>query len=100
MTRRQSLTVLLLLLAILVAFRGKARWLLPIGFAFTWLFDGFPLLLGVCGAALGGGSGAADWGLIGYPALGVLLGNIVIRTSRTTSCSRTCTWSRCSSSSA
>ena len=50
MTRRQSLTVLLLLLAILVAFRGKARWLLPIGFAFTWLFDGFPLLLGVCGA--------------------------------------------------
>ena len=80
MTRRQSLTVLLLLLAILVAFRGKPRWLLPIGFLFTWLFDGFPLLLGVCGAVFLGfwwERRRPEWGLIGYPALGVLLGNIV-----------------------
>ena len=80
MTRRQSLTVLLLLLAILVAFRGKTRWLLPIGFAFTWLFDGFPLLLGVCGAVfLGRGweQRRPTWGLLLYPAVGVLLGNLV-----------------------
>ena len=80
MTRRQSLTVLLLLLAILVAFRGKARWLLPIGFAFTWLFDGFPLLLGICGAVFLGQwweQRKPDWGLLAYPALGVLLGTIV-----------------------
>ncbi len=80
MTRRQSLTILLLLLAILVAFRGKTRWLLPIGFLFTWLFDGFPLLLGVCGAVFLGmwwEHRKPDWTLLLYPALGVLVGNIV-----------------------
>ena len=80
MTRRQSLTVLLLLLAILVAFRGKSRWLLPIGFVFTWLFDGFPLLLGVCGAVFLGflwERRRAEWGLLLYPAAGVLLGSLL-----------------------
>jgi hypothetical protein len=80
MTRRQSLTILLLLLTLLVAFRGKARWLLPVAFAFTWLFDGFPLLLGVCGAVFLGfwwERRRPDWGLLIYPAIGVLLGNII-----------------------
>jgi hypothetical protein len=80
MTRRQSLTVLLLLLTLLVAFRGKTRWLLPVAFAFTWLFDGFPLLLGVCGAVFLGlwwERRRPEWGLLLYPAAGVLLGNIV-----------------------
>lgn len=80
MTRRQSLTLLLLLLALLVAFRRQARWLVLIGFAFTWLFDGFPLLLGVCGAAFLGlwwERRRPDWGLVLFPALGVLLGNVI-----------------------
>jgi hypothetical protein len=80
MTRRQSLTILLLLLSLLVAFRGKPRWLLPIGFAFTWLFDGFPLLLGVCGAVFIGfwwERRRPEWGLLIYPAIGVLLGNLI-----------------------
>ncbi|MFN8635455.1 MAG: hypothetical protein U0893_16540 [Chloroflexota bacterium] len=80
MTRRQSLTVLILLLALLAGFRGRTRWLLPIGFAFTWLFDGFPLLLGVCGAMFLGlwwEQRRPTWGLILYPALGVLLGNVI-----------------------
>lgn len=80
MTRRQSLTLLLLLLALLVAFRRRPRWLAPIGFAFAWLFDGFPILLGVCGAAFLGlwwEERRPTWGLIGYPALGVLLGNLI-----------------------
>ena len=80
MTRRQSLTVLLLLLAILVGFRGKTRWLLPIGFVFTWLFDGFPLLIGVCGAMFLGlwwERRRPEWGLLLYPAIGVLLGTLV-----------------------
>jgi hypothetical protein len=80
MTRRQSLTLLLLLLTLLIAFRGKVRWLLPIGFLFTWLFDGFPLLIGVCGAVFLGmwwQHRRPSWGLLLYPAAGVLLGNIV-----------------------
>jgi hypothetical protein len=80
MTRRQSLTVLLLVLTLLVAFRGKPRWLLPIGFLFTWLFDGFPLLLGVCGAVFLGmwwQHQRPDWRLLAYPAGGVLLGNVI-----------------------
>lgn len=80
MTRRQSLTILLLLLALLVAFRRRTRWLIPIGFAFTWLFDGFPLLLGVCGAVFIGElweRRRPAWGLIFYPALGVALGTII-----------------------
>jgi hypothetical protein len=80
MTRRQSLTVLLLLLTLLMAFRGKTRWLFPIAFAFTWLFDGFPLLLGVCGAVFLGfwwERRRPDWGLLIYPTCGVILGTIV-----------------------
>ena len=79
-TRRQSLTLLLLLLALYIAFKQRGRWLVPLGFAFTWLFDGFPLLLGVCGAAFLGNwwdRRRPDWGLIVYPALGVLLGTVV-----------------------
>ena len=80
MARRQSLTVLLLLLSLLVIFRGKPRWLLPIGFAFSWLFDGFPMLLGVCGAAFLGlwwEKRRPEWGIVLYPAAGVALGNVI-----------------------
>ena len=77
MTRRQSLTLALLLLALYLAFAGRRRWLAPLGFAFSWLFDGFPLLLGVCGAAFLGDwwqHRRPAWGLLGYPALGLALG--------------------------
>ena len=80
MTRRQSLTLLLLLLALYLAFARRPRWLVPLGFAFTWLFDGFPLLLGVCGAAFLGDwwdRRRPDWRLVAYPSLGVALGIVV-----------------------
>jgi hypothetical protein len=80
MTRRQSLTVLLLLLTLLMAFRGKIRWLFPIAFAFTWLFDGFPLLIGVCGAVFLGDwweHKRPNWMLLVYPTAGVILGNVI-----------------------
>ena len=79
-TRRQSLTLLLLLLALYLAFTRRTRWLIPLGFAFIWLFDGFPLLLGVCGAAFIGDwwdRRRPDFRLVLYPALGVLLGTLV-----------------------
>jgi hypothetical protein len=80
MTRRQSLTVLLLLLTLLMAFRGRTRWLFPIAFAFTWLFDGFPLLLGVCGAVFLGAwweTKRPNWQLLIYPTAGVILGTLL-----------------------
>ncbi len=80
MTRRQSLTLCLLLLALYLAFSGRRRWLLPLGFAFSWLFDGFPLLLGVCGAAFLGEwwqTRRPHWGLLLYPAAGVALGTLI-----------------------
>ena len=80
MTRRQSLTLCLLLLALYLAFNDRRRWLLPLGFAFSWLFDGFPLLLGVCGAAFLGDwwqRRRADWDLLLYPAVGLALGTVI-----------------------
>jgi len=79
-TRRQSLTLLLLLLALYLAFSRRARWLVPLGFAFSWLFDGFPVLLGVCGAAFLGDwrdRRRPDWRLVAFPSIGVLLGTVV-----------------------
>jgi hypothetical protein len=79
-TRRQSLTLLLLLAALYLAFSRRTRWLVPLGFAFIWLFDGFPLLLGVCGAAFLGDwwqRRRPDWGIVLYPALGILLGTLI-----------------------
>ncbi len=80
MTRRQALTLTLLLLALYLAFTHRKRWLAPLGFAFIWLFDGFPLLLGVCGAAFLGDwwqRRRPDWGLLTYPTIGIVLGTIV-----------------------
>jgi hypothetical protein len=80
MTRRQALTVTLLLLALYLAFKRRDRWLVPLGFAFSWLFDGFPLLLLICGAAFLGDwwdRRRPAWGMILYPALGVALGTVI-----------------------
>jgi hypothetical protein len=80
MTRRQALTMVLLLLALSLAFSQRRRWLVPLGFAFSWLFDGFPLLLGVCGAAFLGDwweRRRPDWGLLAYPTLGIMLGTVI-----------------------
>ena len=80
MTRRQSVTLLLLLLALHLIFTRRSRWLVPLGFAFSWLYDGFPLLMGVCGAAFIGSwweRRRADWSLLLYPGLGVGLGTLM-----------------------
>ena len=44
MIRTQSVAVLLLLLALHALFQQRYRWLLPSGFAFTWLYNGFVLM--------------------------------------------------------
>jgi hypothetical protein len=45
MTRVQAVSLLMLLLMLHVALKGRYRWLLPLAFIYTWLYDAFPLLL-------------------------------------------------------
>ncbi len=44
MVRAQGAAVLMLLLALYAFFSHRPRWLIPIAFAFTWLYNGFILL--------------------------------------------------------
>lgn len=50
MPRAQALSLLMLLLALHVTLSGRYRWLLPLGFIYVWLYDGFPLLLVLVGS--------------------------------------------------
>nr|HMQ53730.1 hypothetical protein [Anaerolineae bacterium] len=45
MTRVQAVSLLMLILMLHVALKGRYRWLLPLAFIYTWLYDAFPLLL-------------------------------------------------------
>lgn len=47
MTRVQGVSLLLLLLALHLLLTGRHRGLLPLAFVYTWLYDAFPLLLGL-----------------------------------------------------
>jgi hypothetical protein len=47
MTRRQSVVLLLLLLAVHLVLTRRWRWLIPLGFAFFWVYDGWPVLMAV-----------------------------------------------------
>jgi hypothetical protein len=51
MTRRQSLSLLLLMAATYLLIHGRYRWMLVVAFAYAWLFDGFVLLVGIVGVA-------------------------------------------------
>jgi hypothetical protein len=80
MTRRQAVTMCLLMAAIYLVFSGRRRWLIPLGFAFIWLFDGFPLLMGVATALFIGDwwqTRRPDWRIVLYPAVGVALGMVI-----------------------
>lgn len=80
MIRTQSAALLLLIVALIVLFRRQYRWLVPLGFAYTWLYDGFVLLLAV--AALDAiGQWIAErkvaWQPVVYTATGIGLGLLV-----------------------
>lgn len=80
MPRAQSLSLLVLLLALHLTFTGRHRWLLPVGFLYVWLYNAFPLLLVVVGTYV-----AAHWLLerqwrpapLLYAAAGVGLGLVI-----------------------
>ncbi len=49
MVRVQAASLFMLLLMLQVMLKGRYRWLLPLAFVYTWLYDAFPLLLGIVG---------------------------------------------------
>ena len=44
-TRAQSLSLAILAFGLYLMFSGKHKWLLPLGFAYVWFYNAFPLLL-------------------------------------------------------
>jgi hypothetical protein len=74
MTRRQSVALALLILAIYLLVQRRYRLLAPLAFAYAWLFDGYVLLIAVCIVGFGAqliGRRRLDWPLLGWPLLGL-----------------------------
>lgn len=80
MARAQSASLLLLVLALHLLLQKKYRWLLPLGFAYVWFYNAFPLLLVVAGFYVGVTlllERRLEWGALLYPVLGIALGLVV-----------------------
>lgn len=80
MTRRQSVSLAMLVLATYLLIRGRYRWLLPLAFAYAWLFDGFVLLLGIVGLAMAARLVAERrlaWPALGWTVLGLALALVI-----------------------
>lgn len=80
MTRAQSASLLVLVLALHWLFQGKYRRLLPLGVFYVWLYDAFPLLLVICGVYFGVlyvTERRLAWPALLYPAAGIGIGLVV-----------------------
>lgn len=80
MPRAQSASLLLLALALHLLLHGRYRWLLPLGFAYVWFYNAFPLLLVVAGVyfvALALLERRFAWAALAYPAAGILFGLVI-----------------------
>ncbi|GIK58289.1 MAG: hypothetical protein BroJett015_39520 [Chloroflexota bacterium] len=80
MTRAQSASLLVLVLALHWLFQGKYRRLLPLAVLYVWLYDAFPLLLVVCGVYFGVlyvTERRLAWPVLLYPAAGIGIGLVV-----------------------
>jgi hypothetical protein len=80
MIRTQGASLLLLIVTLHVLFRQRYRALLPLGFAYAWLYDGFVLLPAVaalCMAAQWIADRKLIWRPVVYSGIGVLLGLVI-----------------------
>jgi hypothetical protein len=80
MARAQSLSLLLLIGALWLIFERRLRWLVPVGFAGSWLFDGSLLTLSAPLATMAAGFllyRRVDWRPLAYLALGIALGMLL-----------------------
>ena len=80
MPRAQSASLLLLVIGFFLLAERRDGWLLPLGFVYVWMYDGFPLLLFLAGCSV-----VADLAIerrlevrpILYASLGIGLGLLV-----------------------
>ncbi|MCB8939548.1 MAG: hypothetical protein H6655_14140 [Ardenticatenaceae bacterium] len=80
MPRAQSMSLLLLVLALHWLLQGKYKYLLPLGFVFVWAYNAFPLLIAVAGTyaiATFMLERRIAWQAVVYPAVGIALGLII-----------------------
>jgi hypothetical protein len=49
MVRPLALSLAVLVLGLHFILTGRPRWLLPLSFFYAWLYDGFPLIVALCG---------------------------------------------------
>lgn len=80
MVRTQGAALLLLLLMLLVLFKERYRWLVVLAFAFTWLYNGFVLILGFAvlySVAVWMAERRLEWKPIAYTGLGLALGLVI-----------------------
>ncbi|HEX2906524.1 MAG TPA: hypothetical protein VHO69_06660 [Phototrophicaceae bacterium] len=80
MIRTQGASLLLLLLALSLLFARRYRWLLPLAFAYVWLYNGFVLILALAGLSLIATwitEKRLDWQPVVYTAFGLALGLII-----------------------
>ncbi len=80
MPRAQSVSLLLLVLALHWLLHGRYRLLLPLGFLYVWFYNAFPLLIMVAGTyviAVLLLERRLAWQALLYPALGIGLGLLI-----------------------
>jgi hypothetical protein len=80
MVRAQGMALLVLLVALLALFSGRPRWLIVVAFAFTWLYNGFVLMLGAAAAysaAVWLSDRRFDLRPVAYALLGISLGLVI-----------------------
>lgn len=80
MIRTQGAALLVLVLALIVLFSRRHIWLVAVGFAFIWLYNGFVLLLGISvlyTAAAWIAERRLEWKPVVYTALGLGLGLVI-----------------------
>ncbi|MCA0457973.1 MAG: hypothetical protein LCI00_28665 [Chloroflexi bacterium] len=80
MVRTQAAAVLLVVVSLYLLFQKRCRWLIVLGFAFTWLYNGFvllPLVVFLYGAAVFMTERRLVWKPLAFVLLGTALGLVI-----------------------
>lgn len=78
--RTEGASLLLLIIALALLFTRRYRWLILLGFAYTWLYDGFvllPVIAALYVLAVWIDQRRLDWQPIVYAVIGIALGLVI-----------------------